>query len=574
MPSADQYAAWIVKNADKKGTPEFDTVAKAYRAAKTGIQVAPTTQDAAPIAAEEPSFMRSVGKSVRDLAAGAVRGAGSIGATIVQPGDMLVDYVKGDRQAGLTNLVTGKEPESRNEERRRKIDEGLRTMTGSDTDSMAYGAGKLGAEIAGTLGVGGAAGNALLRVAPKAVPLANALATGGFRAGTAPGGVNLLTRAVGGSVAGGASAGLIDPKLANTGAVIGGALPVAGVAAGKVAGKAGEVVGNAIRGGSVSPEVKALAERAKQLGIDIPADRLVNSRPLNAVTSGLNYVPFSGRAATEDKMVRQLTKAATRLIGQDSDNMAQALRKASDDLGAKFDSVLTGNSVNIDKQFATDLAEISNSASRELGADGLKAISGQIDELVAKGANGSIDGQAAYNIKRTLDRIGKRNAPEAFHALELKRALMGALDRSLGPTEAAAFAKTRQQYGNMIALDKIAKNGVEGDISVARLANMQNINNKDLQEIADIAAQFVKAREGQHGAMQRAVAGIAAGSVAGLPTLAGGAVAGRGVNMLLNSQAARNYVTQTPGAVSIGANKLTQKIAPTIYRAAPVTAYR
>jgi hypothetical protein len=35
MATADDYAAWIVKNADKKGTPEFDTVAHAYQLAKT-----------------------------------------------------------------------------------------------------------------------------------------------------------------------------------------------------------------------------------------------------------------------------------------------------------------------------------------------------------------------------------------------------------------------------------------------------------------------------------------------------------------------------------------------------------
>lgn len=34
MATADDYAAWIVKNADKKGTPEFETVAQAYQLAK------------------------------------------------------------------------------------------------------------------------------------------------------------------------------------------------------------------------------------------------------------------------------------------------------------------------------------------------------------------------------------------------------------------------------------------------------------------------------------------------------------------------------------------------------------
>lgn len=35
MATADEYAAWIVKNQSLKGTPDFDTVAKAYQEAKT-----------------------------------------------------------------------------------------------------------------------------------------------------------------------------------------------------------------------------------------------------------------------------------------------------------------------------------------------------------------------------------------------------------------------------------------------------------------------------------------------------------------------------------------------------------
>ena len=34
MATADDYAKWIVTNADKKGTPEFETVTQAYQAAK------------------------------------------------------------------------------------------------------------------------------------------------------------------------------------------------------------------------------------------------------------------------------------------------------------------------------------------------------------------------------------------------------------------------------------------------------------------------------------------------------------------------------------------------------------
>jgi hypothetical protein len=41
MASAEEYAKWIVENADKKGTPEFETVAQAYQLAKDQPATAP-----------------------------------------------------------------------------------------------------------------------------------------------------------------------------------------------------------------------------------------------------------------------------------------------------------------------------------------------------------------------------------------------------------------------------------------------------------------------------------------------------------------------------------------------------
>jgi hypothetical protein len=38
MATADEYAQWIVSNADKKGTPEFDVVSKAYQDAKLNVK--------------------------------------------------------------------------------------------------------------------------------------------------------------------------------------------------------------------------------------------------------------------------------------------------------------------------------------------------------------------------------------------------------------------------------------------------------------------------------------------------------------------------------------------------------
>jgi len=491
--------------------------------------------------APEKSFGRKAFDAAANIGSGALSGAGSIGSTILYPVDKVTDLVSGDNR-------------NRNKERRQSITETLQNL-GADPSSGFYQAGKLGGEIAGTAGVGGVAANLATRVpglAAAAPELISAVRTSGMTAGPSTGIANMATRAAGGAISGGLSAGLVDPSQAGTGALVGGALPPAIAGAGKL----GSAIGTSLRGATPSAEVNQLASRAKQLGIDIPADRLTDSRPLNAVASALNYVPFSGRAATENLMERQLNTAASRLVGQNTPNMTQALRQASVDLGNKFETTLKNNVVKVDNTFMNELASAEALAKKELGSDALRPILNQLDEILAKGGSGQIDGQAAYNIKRSLDRIGRRNTPEAYHALELKNALMGALDRSLGPQEAAAFAKTREQYGNMIALEKIAKNGAEGDISVARLANMKNINNDSLQELADIASQFVKPREGQHGAMQRALVGGASalhGGPAGLAALAAG---GRGINATLNSDAARSFVQNVPSASTLGNRRL------------------
>lgn len=44
MATASDYAKWIVDNQDKKGTPEFDTVARAYQAAKGQVQKEPVPE--------------------------------------------------------------------------------------------------------------------------------------------------------------------------------------------------------------------------------------------------------------------------------------------------------------------------------------------------------------------------------------------------------------------------------------------------------------------------------------------------------------------------------------------------
>lgn len=163
-----------------------------------------------------------------DLAAGLLRGAGSIGATLLTPYDLAV---------GNTKSIG-------NPERRAAMDEALQSA-GADPNSFAYKAGKVGGEIAGTAGVGPALAPVARVVSPA---LGQAVRTAGMTTGVAPATIgakaaDLGVRAAGGGVAGAGSAALVDPQNAAAGGVIGAVTPPAIKTVGTVARAAGKAVG-------------------------------------------------------------------------------------------------------------------------------------------------------------------------------------------------------------------------------------------------------------------------------------------------------------------------------------------
>jgi hypothetical protein len=252
----------------------------------------------------EPSFMdrllnQSTGvltpspQTVGNVAAGLARGAGSIGATLLAPADYIAGKIA--EKYGEIPFVTG-----RDENRRAKMTEALRTM-GAQPESLAFQSGQIGGEVAGTLPIGGILGRGVTAVAPRvAAPLATALETGGFStgamtaaqraaAGLAPatvlqGAGNLAARATGGAVTGAAGSALVNPADAETGAVIGAALPTVGAGAVKLFAKGGGWLWDAVTG--KLGEVKAGEIARRVAGGDLAAIRAANAVAEQGLTSG------------------------------------------------------------------------------------------------------------------------------------------------------------------------------------------------------------------------------------------------------------------------------------------------
>lgn len=214
---------------------------------------------------------------------GAIRGAGSIGSTLLRPFESATE----------------------NRERRASIDAGLTSLLGSDPKSGAYQATKLATEIAGTAGAGSgvAAGLSKIPGVAGAFPhLLPAIQSGGMVANGAKGFGGLATRALGGSISGGATAGLIDPANAAEGALIGGLTPVAVSGAG--------AVGRALGGGGqpISPRLLETARESVDAGYVIPPNMVkpsIGNQMLESV---------SGKQATQQLASTRNTQNTERLV--------------------------------------------------------------------------------------------------------------------------------------------------------------------------------------------------------------------------------------------------------------------
>jgi len=147
-----------------------------------------------------------------EVAAGGVRGAGSIGATILRP------------------FETAEE----NVQRRQAMDEALQQLTGASPESFGYKSGKVGAEIAGTMGGPSLVAKGLrygATIVPSAsrflTPAATAIESGGFGGRVAQNRfADIAARSAAGGVSGAVSTAPIGEVDVGAGTALGAIFPL------------------------------------------------------------------------------------------------------------------------------------------------------------------------------------------------------------------------------------------------------------------------------------------------------------------------------------------------------------
>jgi hypothetical protein len=385
-----------------------------------------------------------------DVSAGAVRGAGSIGATVLAPIDMALDKFKGKDPSGI----------SRNDQRRQDMTSAL-GMLGADTESNSFAAGKLGAEILGTSGVGGLLGAAAqkLGMAPQIV---QSLQTGGLRAAEATGLPALLSRLTGGAVTGGATAGLVDPDYAATGAALGAALPVTAQAAGKL--------GQAMRGPTlpVTQQTRDVAARGMAEGYVVPPSQVKPTFPNRVMES------VSGKIATQ-QIASTKNQATTERLVRKALNLADDIPLSQETLGqyraaqhaAGYEPVRQIGTIPASKGFIDKLDDIA----ADVGKSKSNIPSVRRDDIIKLVEQNKLQ---AFDSGDAVDAIRamRENADQAYRkgdniigkaykgiADAYEVAIDDALQQSGNPQLLQGYRQARQQIAKSFTVEKALREG-------------------------------------------------------------------------------------------------------------------
>lgn len=480
MSYTDEQIYSAIRQADAAGDGE------AVRRLSAHLQKSKAPAVEAPAADDPFSFPKALGRTVLNAGAGVLRGAGSIGATILTPYDLISSNTK---SIG-------------NPERRQAMTDALGTM-GADTTSLAFGAGKLGGEIAGTAGIGGALANgarAVPMLAGRAAPVIDAVATAGMRAGGATGVAGLAARTAGGAITGGTAAGIVNPEDAATGALVGGALPGVAQAAGNIGGR----IGQTIRGPAQSADMAAAITEARGAGYVIPPTQ-ANPSLGNRVLEG-----FSGKITTAQNASAKNQAVTGRLAAEalglpaDTKLTADVLSSVRKQAGQAYAQIKGAGAITADAPYSQALDKIEQTyktAAKDFPGLGKTNMHGkpidEIADLVAGLRVKQFDASSAVDamgiLRETADKaFASRDKTLAKAAKAASEAMEDVVERHLQASGNAAllsdFIAARKLIAKTYTVEK-ALNQTTGAVDARKLAG-QLAKGKPLSDELKTAAQF------------------------------------------------------------------------------------
>jgi hypothetical protein len=358
-------------------------------------------------------------------------------------------------------------------------------------------------------------------------------------------------------------------------ALAGGAIPSMATGAGR---KLASPIKN-----QLSAEENRIAEVAKKEGISLMPGQQTGSRPLQAVESTLNQLPFSSapqRAAYEAQR-KQFNAAVLKRAGIEADTAApEVISSGFTNLGKKFDDLIDRTpELKVTPEFGEKIKAVSTKYGRRLETNVAPVFNSYVDDInnavkaaAKRGQDVYIDSKTYKNISsdlRTAARTNSKNIPLRDALLGLKNSFDDLLEAGAGNKIASEWKSVRNNYRNLLIIDDAMKGGTQADIVAANIpfgSFKQSVLNSDkagwnrnpgeLKDLARVGA-FLSSKIPDSGTTERAfyqkmlanpvpaLVGAGAGVATGiLPAkLAAALVVPPALQKAMNSKAGKAYLT-------------------------------
>jgi flagellum-specific peptidoglycan hydrolase FlgJ len=543
-----------------------------------------------------PKARRDAKNNTSDAAGSIIKGVASgladVGNTIINSGTKAgADTVSAINDPyGLIDprLKRGPQSSSPAEQQNTERAQGLKDFNAENKNALFTG-GRITGNILATYPVGGALGS--IAKGGGLPVLGSAIASGGMTTGrtVAPGAMNALAdmgvRMAGGAVAGGASAGLVDPDSAGTGAMVSAALPpvVKGL------GALGSAAARVIRGPEAPESVRAAAAAAREAGYVIPPTQVRPTLTNRLLEGTAGKITTAQNASARNQQVTN--KLAQKAIGAE-ELTPEALQAVRSRANEAYSALAQAGQFNADDAFREALKK-AGAPSEQLTKDFPALANGQLESLVKSFSNTKTfdAGSAIEAIKvlRAAQRASAASADPAVIAMgraqgKISNALEDLVERNLSATGddalLATYREARKTLAKVYDVEK-ALNPASGNVDAKKLANLLKKGRltDELKQIGEFAGSFPKAAQTLEGMgslpqtspLDWTAAGGIAAATGGSPVAALGLLARPTARAAALSPMVQNRLAQ-PQALPMLTDATRRNLLQPLYRAGPVLA--
>lgn len=243
------------------------------------------------------------------------------------------------------------------------------------------------------------------------------------------------------------------------------------------------------------------ASAGNKWGIPLRAAQTTDSKPVQITDAVLANLPITSGviAKAKDASYQGFNSAVGKTFGADTTKITQdLLGEKQSEIGRTIGQLAARNTLNPDRQLAQEIVAIGQRASKNLGTDDARIVNNQITELLSKvdPQTGLIPGTNYRAFRSDLgDLAASSNGTLKSVLGDLRNSVTRAMDRSISPEDAKAWAKANREYFNVNQVANAAK-ATPGELSPTQLLQSVNRSQKNARfgggnELAELA-QFAK----------------------------------------------------------------------------------